>query len=632
MDFSFFDASYDGVFVLNKDNGVVYCNESAAQLCASSVRRLSKVTDLFTVIQFENPEILSQTTSWTEIKFDVVGKSKSGTVQVASQPFSIDEEELRILTLHDVTLEETLHRKYQGELEQKENVINELRQAQAQLESYSKNLEKMVEERAGQLKAANQMLSAIMDSLGQGFLVFNSEGVCSSIFTRACVDILEVSPAGRDICDVLGLRDDDLEQFKNWMKIAFAESLPFESLKDLAPQVYSHSEGKYITLDYFPIRNEAEGISDLVLVATDKTVEYETNIQLENERAFAKMILKAVSSREQFAHFLSATRKTICHVRELVTGFDFDKDLVFRILHTLEGEAGAFSVEEIRVASRVSQEYLQKIRAEEHLKLFHESLNSLEASYESFLEKNSHWLKAIKIGEEPRIEVPEAAVRDFYNTLSQSSQPSLAVEFEEKVMREPLVELLSHIDQLAQGVALKQGKQLLPVQFNCNGIRVNPFYWDRFLASLVHVVRNAVDHGLEEPDERETLGKAPKGKIAIATDYLNAEKTWVRMEISDDGRGIDPDVLYRKAIEKIPGLNIEHADQKAILQLVFHPGFSSRDEVGEFSGRGVGMDAVHSEVHDLGGRVWVESIKGDGCRFIFELPLVPEKASLAKAA
>src|SRR5690606_1061623 len=135
----------------------------------------------------------------------------SGKLQVTVQPFADQQDKRWIIIMHDVTLEETLHSKYQAELEQ-------VQQANAKLENYSKNLEHMVEERTAEVRTANRMLNAIMNSLGQGFLVFDAKGICSNIFTKACTEILECEPAQKPIWQVLKLKDAELNNFIMWIQ------------------------------------------------------------------------------------------------------------------------------------------------------------------------------------------------------------------------------------------------------------------------------------------------------------------------------------------------------------------------------------------------------------------------------
>jgi two-component system, chemotaxis family, sensor kinase CheA len=136
---------------------------------------------------------------------------------------------------------------------------------------------------------------------------------------------------------------------------------------------------------------------------------------------------------------------------------------------------------------------------------------------------------------------------------------------------------------------------------------------------LVHIVRNAVDHGIEsEIQDRLDLGKLPKGKITIRAYH---EAGLLAIEVLDDGKGLDPKKLITKAKEKgLIGEN-QNLDDQAAMNLIFHPGFSTKDQVTEVSGRGVGMDVVKTNIESLGGEVKISSQVGKGSTFKINLPL-----------
>ncbi len=135
---------------------------------------------------------------------------------------------------------------------------------------------------------------------------------------------------------------------------------------------------------------------------------------------------------------------------------------------------------------------------------------------------------------------------------------------------------------------------------------------------LLHILRNSVDHGIEMPDERIKAGKSPKGTIVFKAFYSGAN---VIIKIQDDGKGIDPDVIRQKAIER--GLISKDIDlsKKEILDLVFLSGFTTRTEVSDISGRGVGMDVVKRKINSIRGEVSIESEIGQGTILTLEIPL-----------
>ncbi|MCG8538059.1 MAG: chemotaxis protein CheA, partial [Pseudomonadales bacterium] len=137
---------------------------------------------------------------------------------------------------------------------------------------------------------------------------------------------------------------------------------------------------------------------------------------------------------------------------------------------------------------------------------------------------------------------------------------------------------------------------------------------------LVHLVRNSVDHGIEAPDVREQAGKPRMGKVFLAAEQ---EGDHIVLSITDDGGGMDPDVLRQKAVDK--GLmDTESADRLSdaeAFNLIFHPGFSTKEQISDVSGRGVGMDVVKTKISQLNGTIDVHSEKGVGTRIAIKVPL-----------
>ncbi|MUT69240.1 chemotaxis protein CheA [Stutzerimonas frequens] len=137
---------------------------------------------------------------------------------------------------------------------------------------------------------------------------------------------------------------------------------------------------------------------------------------------------------------------------------------------------------------------------------------------------------------------------------------------------------------------------------------------------LVHLVRNAVDHGIEMPEEREAAGKPRTGRVVLSAEQ---EGDHILLIISDDGKGMDANVLRAKAVEK-GMLEKDAADRLSDLEcynLIFAPGFSTKTEISDVSGRGVGMDVVKTKISQLNGTVNVFSTKGQGSKVVIKVPL-----------
>ena len=137
---------------------------------------------------------------------------------------------------------------------------------------------------------------------------------------------------------------------------------------------------------------------------------------------------------------------------------------------------------------------------------------------------------------------------------------------------------------------------------------------------LVHLVRNAVDHGIETPEERRAAGKSEKCVVRLSAQQVGDR---ILIQVSEDGRGMRPELLRRKAVEK--GLLSAEAamglDDAASLKLIFMPGFSTKDQLSDVSGRGVGMDVVKTNIQKLNGHIEIDSHPGKGTTFSITLPL-----------
>ncbi|MCU4924834.1 chemotaxis protein CheA [Halobacteria archaeon AArc-dxtr1] len=183
----------------------------------------------------------------------------------------------------------------------------------------------------------------------------------------------------------------------------------------------------------------------------------------------------------------------------------------------------------------------------------------------------------------------------------------------------PLRTIVGHFPRLVRDLAQEQGKE---INFEMSGVDIE---MDRSILNemrdpLVHLLRNAIDHGIEDPELREQAGKPRKGQIELRATH---ERDTVVLRIEDDGKGLDERSLRQKAIEKdikTPE-ELQVMEQSEIYELIFHPGFSTNEEVTDISGRGVGMDVVNRVVQSVDGSVTVESEPGEGTAIEVRVPV-----------
>lgn len=188
-----------------------------------------------------------------------------------------------------------------------------------------------------------------------------------------------------------------------------------------------------------------------------------------------------------------------------------------------------------------------------------------------------------------------------------------------KTRMQPIGRLFQKYPRLARDLARQLGKDVELV-LSGEETELDKTMIEDLNDPLVHLVRNAVDHGVESPDERQAANKSPKAIVTLSASQVGDH---IYIEISDDGKGMRPDVIRNKAIQK--GL-IDHEtanslDDRQSLHLVFLPGFSTKDEISNVSGRGVGMDVVKTNITKLNGKIDVLSVPGQGSTFTISLPL-----------
>jgi len=224
--------------------------------------------------------------------------------------------------------------------------------------------------------------------------------------------------------------------------------------------------------------------------------------------------------------------------------------------------------------------------------------------------------------------VTNQASLDLYSKKTGNKNLMDAVENNEKLIRHlrdnaldisliPLDNLLIRFKRLIRDLSIELGKE---VTFITKGTEteLDKAIIDQLAEPLMHIFRNALDHGIESRDERQKVGKTKSGTVSM-TSYNSGSD--VIIEIEDDGHGIDPEKIRKSAIKKGIITSFQNLSNDELIDLIFEPGFSTVAEISEISGRGVGMDVVKKKISDLQGTVKIKSKIGSGTKFIIKIPL-----------
>lgn len=183
----------------------------------------------------------------------------------------------------------------------------------------------------------------------------------------------------------------------------------------------------------------------------------------------------------------------------------------------------------------------------------------------------------------------------------------------------PLDLILGNMGKMVEETAMIMGKE---ISFSTSGteLKLDKFILERLHDPVIHIVRNAIDHGIESPEKRKETGKPPEGSLKID---CSSESGNIIIRVKDDGGGFDYEKIRRRAVEMFPGQkeDIQEMDNAELNSFLFMSGFSTKDEVSELSGRGVGLDIVKYNIEKMKGKISLDSKKGRGTEFKLSLPL-----------
>ncbi len=486
-------------------------------------------------------------------------------------------------------------------------------------------------------EAAAKARSVFLDNSGQGFLSFGPDMLVEPEYSKECVHIFKRSIDGCSITELLFPEDDDARRTleKNFLRIFESAGRSKQKvLLSLLRKEYRLGE-TFVEAEYRVVRGK------MMLILTDVTRRKELENEITQERNRLKFVVSTVRDSQDFFSTLddfAAFRNE--DMAAMVEGDADPKEtlsVAYRMIHTFKGNFAqqdflftpqALHTLENRVArllkkSKVSQDDLARLV--EDLKKFAALDLDMEV-IEEFLGQEFLQQRGVVIITEAQAARLEAmANRLLEKAVDSFDAESLELLAEIRNIRSvSFKDLLSQYPKAACELAERLDKMLHPFSIEGDAFFVNPDVYMPFTRSLVHVFRNAVDHGLETPDERLEAGKDPAGTLRCE---VTLEDSGILVTIEDDGRGIDTGHLRDVAVERgmLSEQEARTADSETLLELVFEMGFSTREAVSTVSGRGVGLAAVSRELKALGGTLALETEPGKGASFHFSLPADQEK-------
>jgi two-component system chemotaxis sensor kinase CheA len=356
-----------------------------------------------------------------------------------------------------------------------------------------------------------------------------------------------------------------------------------------------------LAVDYRPL-GDGYIPSAVLVVVSDVTAERERERTEAERRELVAVFERAGADRRRFTEFCD-------EADELMRRVEADKvsraDLP-RHLQALKATAAAFGIESIASFCLVLETRL----LDQPGPLTAEQRTHLVAAWRAFALR----VKAL-LGQRDarRIEVTDEDILRVRGVLRQNDPSGDVLQMLTGWRLEPIALRFERAAEQANRLAQRMGKAV-QIEIEAEGIRLDPQRWSPFWSTFVHAVRNAIDHGVEEPSERKRQGKPETAKLvlrSIVNDGLLA------IEIRDDGRGVDWDRVRARA--SLLGLPTE--TQHELIEALFTDGVSTKDTVTDASGRGVGLAALRAAARIEGGRVTIASRPHRGTSLRFEFPL-----------
>ena len=283
-------------------------------------------------------------------------------------------------------------------------------------------------------------------------------------------------------------------------------------------------------------------------------------------------------------------------------------------------DAGPAVLEEtLRVPARVIDDILERLGDLMPIAAGLEALVKMPALQPREREALLHGLEGAPSPDEivDRADERRDALRRISDTFARALKGLRDAALELRIV--PVDLLFGRYPRLVRDMARTMDKQVV-LTLEANGARIDKGMIERLADPLMHMIRNAVDHGIEKPAERQAAGKPAQASIVLRAEQRGEHVT---IALSDDGRGIDTEAVRSRAVERglLPREAARVASPDTLHRLIFEPGFSTSERVSATSGRGVGMDVVASTVAELGGSVVIRTRRGEGTTIALELPL-----------
>jgi two-component system chemotaxis sensor kinase CheA len=468
------------------------------------------------------------------------------------------------------------------------------------------NLEAQVAARTQTLAQRERSLRLVLDSTGDGLFEVQLDGRLAGGSSAAAVRWFGEPAADMKVWEYLFPRDADrASEFAMAFDQLAEDILPWDLCRDQMPRRIERGAA-VLALDYRRVL-ENDKFTKVLIIVRDVTETVTSERAEKAAREQHNLITKLLQDKGGFAQFVKD-----CEGLLSALSMTHDLVLVKRHLHTLKGNCSIFGLGSVAELCHAIEEKLAASEAPADAN----DIADLATLWRARMQSIEAFLTDIRGGASSRLEVDVVDHTRLVESLMRRQDYEEILSMVEVWSWARTAERLTRYRAHAEHLAERLGKQI-EVSIAHNDLRVPREYLDKFWPTLIHVIRNAVDHGAEPPEVRQNRGKSPAMQLQFATSQT---VDGFCVEVRDDGPGIDRDALLKHAQLR----NLDVKPGISLVDLVFMDGVSSRENVTETSGRGVGLAAVREACLKEGGKLELDAQPGRGTtlRFTFPRPAV----------
>jgi signal transduction histidine kinase/GAF domain-containing protein len=492
------------------------------------------------------------------------------------------------------------------------------------------NLNGLVQTRTHQLEESQKNHTEILNSIDVAIVTLNSDGSINPGYSRKTEEIFHLQ-AGKtyNFVSLFHLNSVNQKYFIDWLDLLFSSSTPqrWNKYQQLAPlKEYFVDFGlKKVTLqmDFQPIWQEKK-LHKLLVLIRDISAQKYAEEQLQTQKKEQEKILEVISAL--FGHHQGILHSFMEAALSFYKEYPIDsfaesmliptqKEPFLRSCHSLKALAGSIGLKNLSTQFHLAEEvieqsvHMKKDWSAEVLSIMihlREDLQQLRGLYEKFMGTN-------KTGELILDRTGLCAlIKQYYHSGRKEDVAKILA-----LNALPFDQLAARYKALFSHYVKSLNKQAQPLELPQQSIPVLLF--EKIDVLLVHLLRNAVDHGLETEADRIAHRK-PLGMVNIQLEISDHSYC---IEVFDNGRGVHTSQILSQAINKglVSTTDAQHLSDVEITQLIFIPGFSTRRQATEISGRGMGLDVVKTGVEALGGSIQIHSAPNQGARFVLQVPI-----------